>query len=156
MLAHETNKINRDTIKRALLEIATYPPVGGLQALDGDALFAQAQAQQAATAALMNYQSGQDLPAAGVVEQPKTFAIALYPNPFNAAVTLELAFPSDGQARVRVFNLLGQVVQSVLDQRVTAGVYTSTLDASRWSSGLYFVVAEHEGAVQVRKMTLLK
>lgn len=157
MLALAIDQVKRDIIKRALLEIATYPPQGGLQTLDAEALFAQEQALQAATAALMNFKSGQDVVLNPAVQLPRSFDIArLYPNPFNATVTLELSFPTGGQARVRVFNLQGQVVQTVLDQRVTAGVRKSTLDASGWSSGLYFVVAEHKGTVQVRKMTLLK
>jgi hypothetical protein len=157
MLTLAVDQVIRDIIKLALLEIATYPPLGGLQAMDDDAMFALAQAQQAATVALMNYQSGQDVLVTGAEVAPKAFEIArVYPNPFNATVTLELAFPSDGKARVSVYNLLGQVVQTVLDKQVTAGVQKHTLDATRWSSGLYFVVAEHEGAMQIRKMTLLK
>lgn len=158
MLADETDKINQDTIRRALLEIATYPPQGGMLATDGEAAFAQVLDRQAAATALMSYKGGHvDVERAAAPDLPQAFEIArVHPNPFNARVTIELAFPRDGQARVRVVNLLGQVVHTVLDQPVSAGRLSSSLDASRWSSGLYFVVAEHEGVVLVRKMTLLK
>jgi len=158
LLAGEQDRLNRDTIHRALLEISTYPPQGGLQAMDDEAIFAQALAQQAAAAALMNFKGGQDIALVErAVERPKVFEITrVYPNPFNACVTLELAFPCDGQAQVRVVNLLGQVVHTVLDRPVTAGFVRATVDASRWSSGLYFVVAEQGGQTVIRKMTLIK
>jgi len=155
--AIETDPLDKDTIAMALLEIATYPPQGGLSAASPEALVARSVARQRAVDELFAYKRGQGLTTAGAEVLPLRFEISnLYPNPFNARTTVEYALPRDGRLRVRVYNLLGQLATMAFDGAALAGRHRLVLDGSDWASGLYFVTAEFDGATQVRKMMLIK
>jgi hypothetical protein len=158
MLAAETDQICRDTINRALLEIDTYPPQGGMAATSPAALAQRRLTQQRMEHALLTYQRGQDLQTRGEVSQaPVSFQIlGPQPNPFNPVTTLVVAVPSEGVTRVRIFNLLGQQVSEPLHQRLPAGVHPVRVDGARWASGVYVAVAEHADQSRTRKMLLLK
>lgn len=153
----ETDPLNKDTIAMALLEIATYPPQGGMSAASPEALVARSVARQRAVDDLFDYRRGQSLATADAQVLPLRFEISnLYPNPFNARTTVEYALPRDGRLRVRVYNLLGQLTGTAFDGAALAGRHRLVLDGSDWASGLYFVTAEFDGAAQVRKMMLIK
>src|SRR6185369_18002568 len=71
--------------------------------------------------------------------EPKGFALAQnYPNPFNPSTKIQFSLQSDAMVSVKVFNLLGQEVATMLDQEMTAGVNTLTFDGSALGSGIYF------------------
>jgi hypothetical protein len=62
-----------------------------------------------------------------------------YPNPFNPSTTLNFMLYTDATITLRVYNLLGQVVATLLqDEQVNAGPQTINFDASRLSSGVYY------------------
>jgi hypothetical protein len=153
----EADPLNKDTIAMALLEIATYPPQGGLSAAGPEALVARSVARQQAIDDLFAYKRGQGLATADARTLPLRFEISnLYPNPFNARTTVEYALPRDGLLRLRVYNLLGQLADTAFDANALAGRHRLVLDGSDWASGLYFVAAEFDGGVQLRKMMLIK
>ena len=80
-----------------------------------------------------------------------------YPNPFNPSTQIQFSVPSDGRAVLKVFNILGQEVATLLDGAATAGEsHQVTFDASRLASGIYFSRLEFGGKMQIRKMLLLK
>ena len=89
---------------------------------------------------------------------PKVFALSQnYPNPFNPTTTIEFTVPSDGRATLKVYDILGREVATLLDGNVKSGVIQhATFDASRFSSGIYFSRLEFDGTRITRKMTLLK
>lgn len=157
MFRKETDKLNKDTIYLALLEIATYPSQGGISSAGPEAQIAHAVAQQAAVEDLFRFKRGQWSQGTDEVVLPGRFEIAnLYPNPFNARTVIEFTLPAEGHTRLRVFNLLGQLVDTPFDGDAAAGRHLVSVDASRWASGIYVVMAEHAGQRQVRKMTLIK
>jgi hypothetical protein len=79
-----------------------------------------------------------------------------YPNPFNAVTTISCFLPSEGDTRLEIFNLRGQLIETLVDGRLTAGEYDVTWDAGGVPSGLYFYrLSVNEFSVS-NKMTLLK
>ena len=89
---------------------------------------------------------------------PKAFTLSSnYPNPFNPATTIEFTLREDGRAALKVYNIVGQLVAVLFDGEAEAGrIYTTTFDASRLASGIYFSVLQAGNQRLVRKMSLLK
>jgi endoglucanase Acf2 len=86
-----------------------------------------------------------------------------YPNPFNPVTQIDYQLPTAGLVQLRVYNMLGQEVASIVDQLMPAGHYSCSWDASGQSSGIYMVhmsFSPHRanGGSQnlIRKMVLLK
>lgn len=80
-----------------------------------------------------------------------------YPNPFNPATAIEFQLDRASRVSLKVFNLLGQEVATLVNDVKQAGVYRVTFDAGRLSSGVYFYrLAADNGLVASRKMLLLK
>jgi len=80
-----------------------------------------------------------------------------YPNPFNPTTTLELAIPEAGYVSVKVYNLVGQEVATLVDGVMDANPsHTFQWNAGSLSSGVYLVRAEGAGQVTTQKLMLLK
>ena len=93
-----------------------------------------------------------------VIELPENFTLKpAYPNPFNPTTTLELAIPERGYVSVKVYNLVGQEVATLVDGVIDANPsYTFQWNAGSLSSGIYLVRAEGAGQVTTQKLMLLK
>jgi myo-inositol-hexaphosphate 3-phosphohydrolase len=90
---------------------------------------------------------------------PKTFRTACYPNPFNAQITIEYTLPEAGPVRLSIFNALGQVVRTLLDDRQAAGTKRLVWDGrdqqgATLGSGLYFYQIDFGQQRLTRKMIL--
>jgi hypothetical protein len=79
-----------------------------------------------------------------------------FPNPFNPATSISFALPRSGSVRLKVFSLLGQEVETLVDDIVPAGVHVVRFDGRSLSSGMYIYRLEADGFVQTRAMMLLK
>jgi hypothetical protein len=79
-----------------------------------------------------------------------------YPNPFNPSTTLRYSIPREGMVSLKVYNILGQEVASLVNEFQTNGVYSVKFDASKLSSGMYLYRITSGGFTQVKKMMLLK
>jgi hypothetical protein len=79
-----------------------------------------------------------------------------YPNPFNPATIIEYALPTTGLATLKVYNLLGQEVATLVNAEQAAGKYTLRFDASRYASGVYFYRLQAGAFVTTKKMLLAK
>ncbi len=84
-----------------------------------------------------------------------------YPNPFNPTTTIEFNLPKRSNVTVKIYNLLGQQVQSLVDQEFSVGNYKVTWDGStsgggHASTGVYFYRIVTENFVETKKMVLLK
>ncbi|MEX0602924.1 MAG: T9SS type A sorting domain-containing protein, partial [Bacteroidota bacterium] len=92
------------------------------------------------------------------VPVPVTFALKQnYPNPFNPSTTISFDLPSAGRATLRVYNLLGQEIATLLDEDRPAGTYAVTFNAGHLPSGIYFYQIVTEGGVrETKKMVLMK
>jgi hypothetical protein len=79
-----------------------------------------------------------------------------YPNPFNPSTTIRYAIPATGMTTLKIFNILGQEVATLVNEVQTAGVYAVRFDASSLASGLYFFRIQSGSFSQVKKMVLVK
>ena len=80
-----------------------------------------------------------------------------YPNPFNPATTMRFVVPRNGRVSLKIYNLLGQQLETLFDDEALAGkFYEVRFLATGFSSGLYFARLGFDGQFQVRKMILLK
>jgi len=99
--------------------------------------------------------SSVDGPAPGGV--PAVYALHQnYPNPFNPTTTIRYDLPRDGQARLTVYNLLGERVAELVNERQSAGRYEVRFEAANLPSGMYFYRLESGGFVRSAKMILMK
>jgi Secretion system C-terminal sorting domain len=91
------------------------------------------------------------------VDIPTEFELAQnYPNPFNPTTTIAFSIPVKGNVTVQVFNMLGEVIESLVNQELEPGRYNYDFDASALSSGTYIYRISAGTNVEVRKMILLK
>ena len=79
-----------------------------------------------------------------------------YPNPFNPSTTIEYALPYSGYVTMRVYNILGEEVATLLAGDHAPGTFKATWDASILPSGVYFYRLTAGEYVQTRKMILMK
>jgi hypothetical protein len=79
-----------------------------------------------------------------------------YPNPFNPSTTIQYSLPASGSVTLKVYNIVGQEVATLVDNYQTAGSYQAQFDASRLSTGVYFYTLKAGNFSQVKKMMLLK
>ena len=88
---------------------------------------------------------------------PATFALDQnFPNPFNPSTTLRYSVPKAGIVMLKVYNILGQEIGTLVNQQQTAGTYSVTFDASRLASGVYLYRLSSGSFNSVKKMLLLK
>lgn len=93
---------------------------------------------------------------------PEDFALeANYPNPFNAATTINFSLPTAGTASLRLYNSGGLEVRELLHRFLPAGQYSAIWDGrsevgKTLASGVYFYRLEVAGQAQIRKMLLLQ
>jgi hypothetical protein len=90
-------------------------------------------------------------------EMPVAFALEQnYPNPFNPSTMLRYTLNASGLTTLKVYNVLGQLVNTVVNNVQTAGSYSVSLDMSHASSGVYFSILEQNGHRAIQKMMLMK
>ena len=88
---------------------------------------------------------------------PSDFTLAQnYPNPFNPSTQINFSLPESGQVNLKVYNMLGQTVQVLVNELRNAGNHTINFDASSLSSGVYIYQLEFDGKVLSNKMVLMK
>lgn len=98
----------------------------------------------------------------GVIEQtinliPDTYSLSQnYPNPFNPSTKIRYAVPQESIVKLRIYNVLGQVVATVVDQKQVAGEYVVSFDASHLGTGAYLYSLEAGTFKSVKKMLLVK
>jgi len=81
----------------------------------------------------------------------------IYPNPFNPAVTIPFSIPFEMYTRVTVYNITGQLVDILLEDRaLRPGHHTVTWDGSKFSSGVYIIQVETPLRRYSQKAFLLK
>ncbi len=90
-------------------------------------------------------------------ETPESFKLGHnYPNPFNPVTNITFDIPYDTHVRMDVYNILGQHVQTLVNEPKTAGSYNVTFDASVMASGVYIYRLSTDDFMQSRTMTLIK
>ena len=89
----------------------------------------------------------------------KTFSYSLgknYPNPFNPSTRISYSVPVKQQVTLKVFNLLGNEVATLVNEVKDAGSYNVDFNAKNLSSGIYYYRLQSGNFVQTNKMILIK
>ncbi|MCP4633115.1 MAG: T9SS type A sorting domain-containing protein [candidate division Zixibacteria bacterium] len=78
------------------------------------------------------------------------------PNPFNATTKISFDLISNSRTTLEVYNLAGQLIQTLVDGNLSAGHHNINWDASTYSSGIYFYQLTTNDKQLTKRMTLLK
>ena len=97
---------------------------------------------------------GADAPAAGL-------QVENFPNPFNPQTTIKLRLPQEGDVSLKVFNVRGELVRTLVDGQMDAGEHSIIWDGktnagNQTASGVYFYETRANGEVKINKMALVK
>ena len=88
---------------------------------------------------------------------PKDFVLSQnYPNPFNPSTKITYALPSQSPVVIKVYDLTGQEVITLVDEVKEAGTYEINFDALNFSSGVYIYQMRAGDFSSVKKMSILK
>ena len=79
-----------------------------------------------------------------------------YPNPFNPSTKIKFSIPKEGFVTLKVYNMIGQEVATLVNENLKAGSYESTFDAKNLSSGVYFYTLKANNFSSTAKMVLMK
>jgi hypothetical protein len=88
---------------------------------------------------------------------PNAFALEQnYPNPFNPSTTIKFALPTTSNVTLTVYNMLGQKVSTLINDKMNAGFHSVPFDASNLASGMYIYRIEAASFTSIKKMLLIK
>ena len=88
---------------------------------------------------------------------PAEFDLAQnFPNPFNPSTTIRFALPAPGFVMLKIFDVLGREIATLVRERVSAGEYSVAWNAAGCASGVYYYKLEAANSVMVKKMILLR
>jgi hypothetical protein len=98
---------------------------------------------------------GVDVPENGSI--PTAYKLSQnYPNPFNPSTQIDYTIPTAGSATLKVYNLLGQEVSTLVNENLQAGTYQATFNAASLPSGVYMYQLKSGSYSDSKKMLLLK
>jgi YVTN family beta-propeller protein len=88
---------------------------------------------------------------------PDHFALSQnYPNPMNPSTTISFNLPVKSFVSLKVFDMLGREVASIISQELPAGTYARQWNAGKMSSGVYFYRLQAGSFTQTKRLVLLK
>ncbi len=79
-----------------------------------------------------------------------------FPNPFNPVTTISYTMPNNGNVTLKVYNVLGKEIITLVNEYKQSGTYNVQFDGSKLSSGIYLYKIQAGDFTQVKKMILLK
>jgi hypothetical protein len=88
---------------------------------------------------------------------PDEFSLSQnYPNPFNSSTVIHFTIPNETRVILKIFNMLGQEVETLIDKQLNPGEYNVNCDGAFLPSGLYFYQVKTNKYVDTKKLILLK
>lgn len=88
---------------------------------------------------------------------PHTFTLfANYPNPFNPVTTIQYSIPKESFLIIKVYDVLGKEIATIVNERKSAGNYSIDFNASNLPSGVYLYSMQAGSFVSTKKFVLLK
>ena len=88
---------------------------------------------------------------------PDNFGISQnYPNPFNPSTNISFNIPKRSQVSLKVFDLLGREVATIVSEEMSAGSYSRTWNAVNMPSGVYFYRLQSGSFNETKKLVLLR
>ena len=81
-----------------------------------------------------------------------------FPNPFNPNTTIQYQIPKESYVSIKIYDILGREIASLVNEQKTAGTYKTNFDASKYnlSSGTYFYTIKAGEFIKTKKLVLLK
>jgi len=79
-----------------------------------------------------------------------------YPNPFNPSTKIKYQIPELSFVTIKVYDVLGKEVTTLINEEKPAGSYEVEFDASRLPSGVYFYRLQAGSFIETKKMILLR
>jgi hypothetical protein len=91
------------------------------------------------------------------LEIPSAFSLSQnYPNPFNPTTKIKYSVPQSSNVVIKVFDILGNEIESLVDEEKSLGTYELTWYAEQLPSGIYFYRIQAGSFVETKKMLLMK
>lgn len=79
-----------------------------------------------------------------------------YPNPFNPATSINFEIPKSSLVKIKVMDITGRVLDVLVNENLSTGIYKVNWDASKYSSGVYFYSLESKDFSETKKMLMIK
>jgi Secretion system C-terminal sorting domain len=90
-------------------------------------------------------------------KEPDQFKLSQnYPNPFNPVTNISFSIPEDTFVSLKVYNMLGNEVATVIDRKMEAGQHLIKFNGLSLSSGIYFYMLKTDDNIATKKLVLLK
>lgn len=90
------------------------------------------------------------------VEKNKVLLFQNHPNPFNPITNISFSIAKEGFVNLNIYNVLGELVNELVNESLVEGNYSYQFNAKNLSSGIYFYSISINGFTEVKKMMLLK
>ncbi len=93
------------------------------------------------------------------IDKETKYGFALFqnnPNPFNPATNISFSISKKGYVKLNIYNVLGKLVDKLVNDYLDAGTYTYKFNAKNLSSGIYFYSISVDGSTIVKKMNYIK
>jgi hypothetical protein len=91
------------------------------------------------------------------IKTPTTYSLSQnYPNPFNPVTKINFAIPKSGLVTLKVYDILGREVMTLVNEMKTAGNYTVDFNGANLSSGAYFYRLKSGEFIDTKRMMLIK
>ena len=88
---------------------------------------------------------------------PEIYGIEqIYPNPFNPITTIRYALNQNSNVQISIYDITGRLITILINEFRTAGYYSIIWDASKFSSGIYFLNMSSGEITKTKKMVLIK
>lgn len=88
---------------------------------------------------------------------PKNYELKQnYPNPFNPETVIEFSIPKNTHVKLKIYDLLGREITTLIDEKLNAGNYKKTWHAINLASGIYFYKLQTDEYSEVKKLILQK
>jgi len=93
----------------------------------------------------------------GQILSPSRYSLEQnYPNPFNPITKIKFSIPDESGVNLSVYNILGELISTLVDEKLKAGYYEFNFDGTKYSSGVYFYRINAGSFVETKKMILLR
>jgi hypothetical protein len=79
-----------------------------------------------------------------------------YPNPFNPTTNIKFSIPDESDVNLSVYNILGELISTLVNEKLKAGYYDFNFDGTKCSSGIYFYRIKTGSFIETKKMILLR
>ena len=88
---------------------------------------------------------------------PSSFVLSQnYPNPFNPSTTISYSLPQSGFVQLKVYDMLGREVTTLVNKEQTSGNYKIEFNASNLTSGVYFYRLQSGSFAETKKLIFLR